>query len=222
MVPPPVISWCPNGMPGGTNFGSGMTMGSAKKLDDPAVGMAGMSHGHSRRQAPAGGLSGLLSSIGSSMSSALSSFIPKFSIFVGQGDEGSPMNFYSKTSPIKTGFFIGKADTFNMMAEVVNYEKKNVEIYITIEYEYIPNIPMRTKEWLEVGMGAINVSPCASANLRKYELLLALCLLIKESQAHLPIERSNTRPHHGLSWPRDICLTSSRICMMEGSILLSL
>lgn len=145
---------CPNGMPGGTNFGAAFGDGMSKKPDSPTgshAGMAGMPPSLSRRQ---GGL--------------LNALIPKMSVFVGQGDEGTATSFFAKGSPVKTGFFIGTKDTFSMLAEVVNYEKKEQEVYVTIDYEYIPNVPARTKEWLEVGMGALTVTPCGSQNLRTY------------------------------------------------------
>ncbi|KAE9981883.1 hypothetical protein EG328_011339 [Venturia inaequalis] len=149
---PPATIMCPNGMPGGTNFGAAFGDGMSKKPDSPTgghAGMAGMPPSLSRRQ---GGL--------------LNALIPKMSVFVGQGDEGTATSFFAKGSPVKTGFFIGTKDTFSMLAEVVNYEKKEQEVYVTIDYEYIPNVPARTKEWLEVGMGALTVTPCGSQNLR--------------------------------------------------------
>lgn len=146
---------CPDGKPGGTNFGAAFGDGMSKKPDSPSghpdgmAGMTGMTH--AKRQ---GGF--------------LSALIPKMSVFVGQGDEGTATSFFAKGSSVKTGYFIGKKDTFSMLAEVINYEKKDTEIYVTIDYEYIPNVPARTKEWLEVGMGAITVSPCGSQNLREW------------------------------------------------------
>lgn len=144
---------CPNGKPGGTNFGAAFGDGMPKKPDSPAsghAGMAGMPPSLVKRQ---GGLLGVLT--------------PKMSVFIGQGDEGTATSFFAKDSSVKTGYFIGTKDTFSMLAEVVNYEKKEQEVYVTIDYEYIPNVPSRTKEWLEVGMGALTVTPCGSQNLRK-------------------------------------------------------
>lgn len=154
LVLPPAMIMCPDGKPGGTNFGAAFGDGMSKKPDSSAsthAGMAGMPHSLSKRQ---GGL--------------LSALIPKMSVFIGQGDEGTATSFFAKGSSVKTGYFIGQKDTFSMLAEVVNYEKKDTEVYVTIDYEYIPNVPARTKEWLEVGMGALTVTPCGSQNLRKY------------------------------------------------------
>jgi hypothetical protein len=152
LVTPPATIMCPNGKPGGTNFGAAFGDGMSKKPDSgasPHAGMAGMKH--AKRQ---GGF--------------LSALIPKMSVFIGQGDEGTATSFFAKGSSVKTGYFIGKKDTFSMLAEVVNYEKKEQEVYVTIDYEYIPNMPSRPKEWYEVGMGALTVTPCGSQNLRKF------------------------------------------------------
>lgn len=113
-------------------------------------------------------MAGMPPSLAKRQGGLLSALIPKMSVFVGQGDEGTATSFFAKGSSVKTGYFIGTKDTFSMLAEVVNYEKKEQEVYVTIDYEYIPNVPARTKEWLEVGMGALTVTPCGSQNLRKY------------------------------------------------------
>jgi hypothetical protein len=88
-------------------------------------------------------------------------FMPSISVFIGQGDEGSAMAFTARNSPIKSGFWIGAKDTFNVMSEVINYDNVPKDVYISLEYEYLP-MPSRPKEYYEVGMGAINVSPCSS------------------------------------------------------------
>jgi len=43
---------------------------------------------------------------------------------------------------------------------VINYENKEQEVYVSLEYEYLPNYPTEPKDLHDVGMGAINVSPC--------------------------------------------------------------
>lgn len=151
---------CPNGKPGGMDFGAAFGDGMSKKPDSSAGGHAGMAGGHA-------GMAGMPSSLKKRQGGFLSALVPKMSVFVGQGDEGTATSFFAKDSSVKTGYFIGTKDTFSMLAEVVNYEKKEQEVYVTIDYEYIPNVPARTKEWLEVGMGALTVTPCGSQNLRK-------------------------------------------------------
>ncbi|KAF2395827.1 hypothetical protein EJ06DRAFT_255790 [Trichodelitschia bisporula] len=170
MVMMPVTVRCPGGGMGGFNFG-GMMAGS--KGGDAAAkggsGMAGMSHGgHApvvqRRQASDSPLSGLLGALGK-LGSTLSTLAPPISVFVGQGDEGSGLTFQTKGSTLKSGFYLSAKDQLNMMAEVINYKNVGQDVYITLEYEYIPNLPTRPKEYLDVGMGAINVDPCGKVAL---------------------------------------------------------
>jgi hypothetical protein len=91
----------------------------------------------------------------------MSGFMPSISVFIGQGDEGSAMAFTAKNSPIKSGFWVSATDKFNVMSEAINYDNVAKEMYISMEYEYLP-MPSRPKEYYDVGMGAINVSPCGS------------------------------------------------------------
>jgi hypothetical protein len=172
----PIVSWCPNGMPGGFDFSPNMKGSDSKS-------MGGMSHGRSKRQVqqltkPAGDGSPSQSSAGggflgaiisgiSTLFSGLSSAMPGISILLSQGDEGTPATFYVRDAVIKSGFYVSKKDWFNMMMEVINYEKYERDIYLSLDYEYIPNMPSRPKEWLATGIGAVNVSPCDSSNLRK-------------------------------------------------------
>jgi hypothetical protein len=98
----------------------------------------------------------------------MDSLVPRVSVFIGQGDEGSAMGFASKGSKVKSGFWVGKNDTFNVMAELVNYKPTSQEIYITMEYEYL-SMPSRPKDYYSVGMGAVNVAPCAKEQMCKTE-----------------------------------------------------
>jgi len=65
---------------------------------------------------------------------------------------------------IKSGFALGATDKISMTAELINYDKFKKEVYLTLEYEYVPNMKDH-KDWYDVGMGAINVSPCGTMNL---------------------------------------------------------
>jgi hypothetical protein len=105
---------------------------------------------------------------GLDLGKSMGGFMPSVSVFIGQGDEGSAMTFASKNSPIKSGFWIGARDTFNAMSEVINYDNVQKDMYISLEYEYLP-MPSRPKEYYDVGMGAINVSPCGALSLCKFK-----------------------------------------------------
>ena len=74
------------------------------------------------------------------------------SVFIGQGDEGSAMSFTSKNSPIKSGFWIGDKDKFNVMSEAINYDTVAKDMYISVEYEYIP-MPSPPEGVLRCGNG---------------------------------------------------------------------
>jgi hypothetical protein len=104
---------------------------------------------------------------GKGLGNMMGGFRPSISVFIGQGDEGSAMSFTVKNSPIKSGFWIGANDKFNVMSEVINYDNFPKDMYISMEYEYIP-MPSRPKEYYDVGMGAINVSPCSTIALCKF------------------------------------------------------
>jgi hypothetical protein len=92
-------------------------------------------------------------------------FMPAVSVFIGQGDENSPTS-WDGMNKIKSGFALGATDKISMTAELINYDKFKKEVYLTLEYEYVPNMKDH-KDWYDVGMGAINVSPCGTMNLRK-------------------------------------------------------
>lgn len=141
-VVPGVKAVCANGLPGGFNFQLAGGMMGGKKPDQSAP-MAGMLHsGHSRRQVPP------------------KAGTPPTSVFIGQGDEGSAMTFQMPKGTIKSGFYVAEKEVMMMMAEVINYNKSPREIYISLEYEYLPNLPKKPADYHDVGMGAINVSPC--------------------------------------------------------------
>jgi len=103
-----------------------------------------MAHGgHSRRQLPGQG----------------------GAIFLGQGDEGSATTFQMPAGKIKSGYYLAPKESMTLMAEVINYNKQPRDLYVSLEYEYIPNLTPRPKEYYDMGIGAINVSPCGGMNL---------------------------------------------------------
>jgi hypothetical protein len=114
-------------------------------------GHANMGGGHSKRQAM-GGASEFLS--------WLDKFMPSVAVFVGGGGSaGSGAAFAGKGSEIKTGAFISQTDRFAVSSELVNYDPKEKEIYITLDFEYVPG---KASGLLNVGMGALSVDDCSS------------------------------------------------------------
>jgi hypothetical protein len=80
------------------------------------------------------------------------------------------MNYFGMNR-IKSGFFLGKDEKISIMSEVINYKKTSQDVYLTLEYEYLPS-PVDRKETYDVGIGAINVNPCGSQTLRIAPFLL--------------------------------------------------
>lgn len=155
-----VPGMCPDGKMGGFNFGD-------------ILGGSGMSHGsmgggHADKPAAHGGMSmkqkikrqlaGFQLPKGIDLN-MITKFI-KFSVFMGQGEDSSGLVFTDPTDTIKSGFYLGKGDDMNMMAELINYNEAKKDVYVTLDYEYIPDMKTRPADYLQVGMNAINVDPC--------------------------------------------------------------
>jgi hypothetical protein len=144
MVVMPIVVRCADGTMGGFRFGGG-AMGAMG-----AKGHAGTPMTHGKRQI--GGTPGPIKW--------------GVSILLGQGDDGTAMTYMTKGQKVKAGYYLSKTDSTNLMSEVINYKNEPQEFYVTLDYEYIPNMPTRPKEYLDVGLGAINVQPCGLQNLK--------------------------------------------------------
>jgi hypothetical protein len=96
----------------------------------------------------------------------------KFSIFIAKGNEGDASVFapLNTSSAVKSGYWIGKDDVMLGMAEVINYKKVPQQVYLTIDYEYLPVNGPRPAEFLEVGFGTVMVTQCGDINLRRFSL----------------------------------------------------
>lgn len=135
------------GMPGMGGFG----MMSTPK--GPSSGHSG----HMKRSPQGlGGLGGILGSL-------------KFSMFIAKGNEGDASIFapLNTTSSMKSGYWIGKGDQVLGMAEAISYKTVPQDVYLTIDYEYLPIGGPRPKEYLDVSFGTIMVTDCGELNLRK-------------------------------------------------------
>jgi hypothetical protein len=110
-----------------------------------------MASGHSKRQT---------ASSTPDFLSWLDKFMPTVAVFVGGGGSaGSGAAFAGKSSEIKTGAFISQTDKFAVSSELVNYDPKEKEIYITLDFEYVQG---KAPGLLNVGMGALSVDDCSS------------------------------------------------------------
>jgi hypothetical protein len=171
MVPMPAVARCPDGKIGGFNFNpatmlAGMGGSKEPKAATAAVpkgGMAKGGHSHKKRQfGPE--IEKIMSDL-LQTKQGIDTFVtnmPPISILIGGGDDGSATRFAPPAgSKLKTGFYVSPKDSINLMAEIVNYDNKVKEVYVTLDYEYIPNLPSKPTDIFEVGMAAINVAPCA-------------------------------------------------------------
>jgi hypothetical protein len=127
-VMPPKCAKGSGGMAG--MFGGLMGMSKSSK---PA------SHANARRQ----------------LSNPLSNLRPKATIFLGGGGSvgsGSALAVPDRVSRVKSGAYIGPKDAFQFTAEVINYEPVEKEIYVTLDFEWVPG---KVADLLDVGMGSI-------------------------------------------------------------------
>ncbi|KAE9970644.1 hypothetical protein EG328_006128 [Venturia inaequalis] len=109
-------------------------------------------HSHGRRQLPDIATSGL--------------FGAGMSVFVGKGNEAGRSVFASTNNTVKSGFYVSGKDKMYMTAELVNYEPEDRDIYVMIDYEYIPSTDgKRPADYMDVGMGAIAVDGCLVTSL---------------------------------------------------------
>jgi hypothetical protein len=87
----------------------------------------------------------------------------KTSVFLGKGDELDGKVFATQSGAIKSGFYMKKSDSINVMAEVVNYDTFDKDLYLRMEYEYLPGRP---EGYLDIGMGAVHAANCSTASLQ--------------------------------------------------------
>lgn len=108
------------------------------------MGMMGMSKRevqHLKRQLP----------------SWMMSMMPAVSVFVGGGGSvgsGGAFAVSDSVSPVRSGAYIGPKDTMLFTSEIVNYEPVPKDIYLTLDFEWVPG---KTKNLLDVGMGALSL-----------------------------------------------------------------
>lgn len=62
---------------------------------------------------------------------------------------------------MKSGLYVSKNDRMYMTTELVNYEPADREIYVMLDYEYIPSRDgKRPAKYMDVGMGSIADDGC--------------------------------------------------------------
>jgi hypothetical protein len=103
---------------------------------------AGGGHAHSKRQ---------------EIPAWLAAFIPKMSVFVGGGGQvgsGSAFAVPETVSKVRSGAYISKSDTFQFSSEIVNYDPVEKEIYLTIDFEWVPG---KVDQLHDIGMGSVGL-----------------------------------------------------------------
>jgi hypothetical protein len=81
--------------------------------------------------------------------------IPKTTIFLGGGGSvgsGSALAVSDKVSQVKSGAYVGPKDAFQFTAEVINYQPVEKDIYLTLDFEWVPG---KVASLHDVGMGSI-------------------------------------------------------------------
>ncbi|KAF1809059.1 hypothetical protein P152DRAFT_174848 [Eremomyces bilateralis CBS 781.70] len=161
MVTLPVEARCKNGTKGG-GFDSLGALGGAAMGGMGGSGAGAPSGGHShgrknKRQHDHSGSEGTpMAPEGISVPPGFQ--MPAISVLVGTGEDASPQVFASKDPKVKSGFYIGSNDTFTAMVEAVNYNPYEKDIYLSMDYEYIPG--PREPGWLNSGIGSISIDGC--------------------------------------------------------------
>jgi hypothetical protein len=85
--------------------------------------------------------------------------LPQYSVFVGGGGSvGSSSVFAVKNSRFKSGAYVGPSDSFLYTSEVVNYDPVDKDVYLTLDFEWLPK---KTKSLLNTGMGFVGLN-CTS------------------------------------------------------------
>jgi hypothetical protein len=135
-------------------------------------GMGGMSHGGSNPSAPTKPPTKRSPQSPAKGSPAKGSSAPAsgagFSIFIGKGNEGDWQTFAPiNSTAIKSGFWMGDNDRVTATAEVVNYKNVPQDVYFTIDMEYLPINGPRPADYLDVGIGALQVEQCGNPYLRQ-------------------------------------------------------
>ena len=78
--------------------------------------------------------------------------------FVVNGGDGSMVRFATrKGNNVKTGYFVPKNTSMSMSMEIVNYDDVEKDVYLSLDYEYLPHRP---DGYLDVSMGTINIDGC--------------------------------------------------------------
>ncbi|KAF2428623.1 hypothetical protein EJ08DRAFT_321921 [Tothia fuscella] len=80
-------------------------------------------------------------------------------IQAGNDQVGNPTIYASPTGPMKSGFITGWDDTFFLEAEIVNYNPENTTIYLSLEAEYLPEVPA---DFLDASTLIFSATGCAS------------------------------------------------------------
>jgi hypothetical protein len=120
---------------------------------NPFGGLLGMAkgaggHSHSKRQ---------------EIPEWLAKILPKVSVFVGGGGQvgsGSAFAVPLSVSKVRSGAYISKSDTFQFASEIVNYDPVEKEIYLTLDFEWVPS---KENELHDIGMGSVGLDCKADA-----------------------------------------------------------
>jgi hypothetical protein len=94
----------------------------------------------------------------------MESFIPKSTVLAGgggQGGSGSALAVPETVSKVRSGAYVGMLDTFQFSSETINYDPTPKDIYLILDFEWVPG---KVDELHEVGMGSVGLD-CNLASL---------------------------------------------------------
>ena len=81
------------------------------------------------------------------------------SVFIGKGNDDAPMVFASKDPKVKSGYYLGKNSKILLSGELNNYQPRDRDIYISLDYEFVQTetAGQKPRGYLEVGFGSMGV-----------------------------------------------------------------
>ncbi len=92
-----------------------------------------------------------------SLADTIASFLPKFAVLLGGGGSvgsGGAFAVSKSVSDVRSGAYVSAKDTFQFSSEIVNYDPVDKEIYLSLDFEWVPG---KVDSLLEVGMGNVNL-----------------------------------------------------------------
>jgi hypothetical protein len=146
---------------GAGGMGNMGSMGGIMSAPPKSTVRSSSGHSHEKRQFGGFGSKGKgKSNGGSSMAGMMDSMMS--AVFIGGGGSaGSGSGFAAKNTNVKSGVYISPSNKFMFSAEIVNYDPREKDIYLSLDYEWVPG---KVPGLMDVGMGALSANDCNNLN----------------------------------------------------------